>query len=138
MPSDLGEAIEQSDIIDEPVVEETADALVDGILSREQFTETFISAFNITCGITKLQSLHIETSDQQAIICAGAIYDYATEIPQLRFLIEPSNVHVQRAFAILPFVYFKYAAVRAELAARKEDKLKEAEVETTQTTNEQE
>jgi len=141
IPDDLGEAIEQSDIIDDPVVDDTATqdgVLVDGILSREQFTQTFISAFNVTSGITKLQSLHIEIADQQAIICAGAIYDYATEIPQLRFLIEPSNVHVQRALAILPFVYFKYAAVRAELQARKAEMAKEAEVETTQAADEQE
>ena len=131
----LQDAIMQSDIMEdaqpaEDAIEQGSEAesslLAEGMLSCEQFTEAFISAFNITSGLTKLQSLAIRKDDQQVKVCAGAIYDYATEVPQLRFLIEPSNVHIQRALAIVPFAYFKFAMVKAEL---KERKAKDVEVE---------
>ncbi|MFN3933608.1 MAG: hypothetical protein ACK4KX_03125 [Parvibaculum sp.] len=67
-----------------------------------------------------LESLPIKPDEMEAARAASdAIYDIAAESEYLRWLVEPGSVWMQRAFAILPFVAVKAAAIRAEIAARK-------------------
>jgi len=88
------------------------------VWDKDQFFANFAGAFNLGAALSALQSLKVDTGDQTARAASDAIYDIALETPWLRFLIEPSNVWLQRAMAIGAFAVPKAMAVRAELAAR--------------------
>lgn len=92
-----------------------------GRLTKEQFRKTFTGAFNVGGTVTKLRSLCIEPDAMEgAEAAADAIYDTALEIPWLHWMVEPNNIHVQRAVVIGAFTVPKALAVRGELAARRE------------------
>ena len=66
-----------------------------------------------------LESLPIKPEEREAARAASdAIYDIAAETAYLRWLVEPGSIWMQRALAIGPFVAVKFAAMRAEIAAR--------------------
>ena len=90
-----------------------------GLLSKDMFFETFKGIFNISGSVTRLNSLKIDDGDESARLACDAIYDTANETPFLRFLIEPSNIWVQRGLCIAMFTLPKVAAVQKELQARK-------------------
>jgi hypothetical protein len=89
-------------------------------LDKDQFFMLFRSGVGAPNLILKppLRSLSISENDQAARAASDAIYDTAAEIPALRFLIEPGNVWVQRAFVVGAFGYGVYASCMAEIRAR--------------------
>lgn len=90
------------------------------IMAREEFRAAFVAVFNIAGGVSGLQSIAIDAGEKpKAEACADAIYDTALEVPWLRFLIEPSNIWLQRALVVGMFTIPKALAVRNELAARR-------------------
>ena len=99
------------------------------MLTREQFHKGFCMSFNMGSAVTKLESLHTPEDDAAAWEASNVIYDVALESEYLRFLIEPSNLWVQRSMVIFAFAAPKYYGCRAELQARKEQEMKQAEVE---------
>lgn len=92
-----------------------------GVLTKTQFCDGVSGVLNMTSSLTKIKSLHVE-NQEIANGCFESIYDYATEIPWLRFMIEPQNVHAQRMIQIGAFVVPMTLSVRAELKARKAEK----------------
>jgi len=70
--------------------------------------------------LLKLESLPVADNEMQAARAASdSVYDIAYETPMFRFLIEPGNIWVQRAFAIGAYAIPKAITVRAELQARR-------------------
>lgn len=93
------------------------------ILTKEQFFIGFKMAFDIGGTFSKIESLKITKEEEQgAMLASDCIYDIAFETPFLRFLIEPSNIWLQRAIAIGAFSYPKILLIKAELKAKKEIK----------------
>ena len=92
-----------------------------GILTKEQFfTGVFRPVHDLPGQVMKLQSLPIKENELEAARGASdAVYDTALEVPWLRFLVEPSNIYVQRAIVIAAYAIPKAIAVRAEVMAMK-------------------
>lgn len=88
------------------------------VLSKDDFFANFSGLFNVAAALTHLGTLAVDTADPAARGASDAIYDTAADTPWLRFLIEPSNVWIQRAMALGAFAAPKALAVRAELASR--------------------
>lgn len=91
-----------------------------GILSQDEFYHgLFAPLHDIPAALLKLQSLPIQPEEtQSARQASDAIYDIALETPMFRFLIEPSNIWMQRAVAIGAYAIPKGRAVMFELRAR--------------------
>lgn len=128
---DLGVISDGSHIDDIQIGEEFADdgTLCDETgakcLTKAQFFEAFKGMFNIAGGFTRLSSLPVSEGDIAARDACDAIYDTAAEVSYLRFLIEPSNIWVQRSLVIVAFTLPKYMAVKAELQHRRAEAAKE-------------
>lgn len=90
------------------------------VFTKDQFFQNFVGVHALAGTLTKLQSLAIADKEKDTARAASdAIYDIAADTPWLRFLIEPSNIWLQRAMAIGAFAVPKAMAVRIELAARR-------------------
>lgn len=88
------------------------------VIGREEFHAMFCGVFNMAHAVTRLQSLAVDRDSPTARPCTEAIYDIAEETPSLRWLIEPGNVWMQRAFAIGAFAVPMGVGVAGELKAR--------------------
>ncbi|MCW5728146.1 hypothetical protein [Parvibaculum sp.] len=94
-----------------------------GLISKEDFFGIFQVCFQVPNLMPippfPLESLPIKPEERDAARAASdAIYDIAAETAYLRWLVEPGSIWMQRALAIGPFVAVKFAAMRAEIAAR--------------------
>lgn len=90
------------------------------ILSAEQFFQgVFVPLHAMPAGVLRLESLPIKPHEMESARAASdAIYEIALETPMFRFLIEPSNIWVQRALVIAAYAVPKAQAVHLELRAR--------------------
>lgn len=90
------------------------------LLTSDQFFEgMFVPLHAMPAAMLHLESLPIKPHEMQSARAASdAIYDIALETPMFRFLIEPSNIWMQRAFVILAYALPKSRAVMMELRAR--------------------
>lgn len=71
-----------------------------GVLSKDDFHELFCGGFEAASLITDLKSLHVEKTDGKAKAASGALYDTISEIPALRFIIEPQGKIAQRLLVL--------------------------------------
>lgn len=91
------------------------------VLSPDDFYQgVFVPLHAVSGAVFMLESLPVKPEEEQrARAASDALYDTALETPALRFLIEPSNKWMQRAFALWAYAAPKAAAVRMELMAKK-------------------
>ncbi|MDG1286385.1 MAG: hypothetical protein P8P30_02345 [Rickettsiales bacterium] len=106
---------------DENPIGEESDLASSGVLSADEFYNGVFSPLHtVPAALLKLESLPIRQSEEPAARNASdALYDIALETPLFRFLIEPSNLWVQRAVAIGAYAIPKSRAVMFEIKARK-------------------
>ena len=103
-----------------PKEEELLESLEPSLLTEEQFYEMFSGTHSIMGGVFRLQSVAIAPNETQSARAASdAIYEVALEVPAFRFLIEPSNVWLQRAAVIAAYAFPKAQMIKHELQARK-------------------
>jgi hypothetical protein len=89
------------------------------VISLEAFQGAFSAIFTGVGAVTGLESVGIKPEEQTgANGAAKAVYDMALEVPFLRFLVEPGNIHIQRAMVIGMFLVPKVMLVLAEIKAR--------------------
>lgn len=88
-------------------------------LSKEEFHKAFCMAFNVTSSVTRLKSLAVDPKDGVAIAASEAIFETASEIPALSFLLSPGGKWGGRAIVVAAFVIPIATGVREELSARK-------------------
>jgi len=90
------------------------------VLSPEQFEAGFIGAFNMASHVSGLKALAIGHNDNQAAKgAAAAVYEIASEVEALRWLITGGNPWVMRVVAIGTFALPMARAVKAEIAERR-------------------
>lgn len=91
-----------------------------GVLPREAFRAGFAMAFRFAGSLTGLKTLAQAPDRPDAAAAADCLYDCALESPWLRWLIEPSNVWLQRTIVLGAFAVPLALEARAELRERRE------------------
>lgn len=95
------------------------------VLGKDEFFDVFralIAAPNflmLAKGQPALSSLEIAPKDDGARAASDALYDTCLEVSWLRWMIEPTNVYMQRALAVGVFGAGLAAGVGAELRERR-------------------
>ena len=69
-------------------------------------------------GVAPLQSLEAASTSPGCRNASNALYATCMDVPWLRFLLEPEQIWLQRAFPVGLFAFGTYKAVRLELAGR--------------------
>lgn len=90
-----------------------------GVLTREQFAAGLRAAFALSGGLVGLNTLRQAPEQPSFPPACDALYDTASEVPWLRFLISPDSIWLQRAIAIGAFAVPLGAGCAAELRARR-------------------
>ena len=103
------------------------DETPEGCLTKEQFfVMVFCPLHNLPAAYLRLESLPIRKAEMEAARQASdAIYDCCADVESMHWLINPSNVWMQRAVCIGAFVVPKGMAVKAELVQRKQEKMRQ-------------
>lgn len=91
----------------------------DGFLTREMFREGFGLTFRLVGAITSLDAIKNAPDRPEASPAADVVYDIARETPWLHFLIQPSNVWLQRAIVLGAFALPVAVETAHELRARR-------------------
>jgi hypothetical protein len=92
----------------------------DLLTKDEFFNGVFRPMHDIPSALTKLHTLKIHEQEMEAARRASdAIYDTALESSWFRWLIQPGNVYIQRAFVVYAYVAPKSAMVRQEILIKK-------------------
>lgn len=90
------------------------------VLPREAFRAGFDMAFRFAGSLTGLKTLAQAPDRPDAAAAADCLYDCALETPWLRWLIEPSNIWLQRTVVLGAFAVPLALEARAELRERRE------------------
>lgn len=94
------------------------DALPPGMLGKDEFYQIFVTGFKVASIATHLKSVEVNPQDQGARAASDAIYETVSEIPALRFLLQPQGKVFGRIVTIGMFVVPMAMNVQAEIAAR--------------------
>jgi len=98
-----------------------------GLMTKQQFRQSFGGLFNMGGQLTGLESLTIKPAEQpSADACADTIYDMALEIEWMKSLLKPSSPWIGRALVVGMFTIPKAGAAIGELKARKMARIQQA------------